>query len=274
MDATNTTTSKEQSIRGIGPFQVSPSLWLTPIVSSDAAEQNRIFNINDSFHKGLYSAGVTFPFPLEASQGFVKRLEESQVKEWTCYSWAIRTTVNGPMIGLLALDPFDHGAMGPCYRGKEPIAVAIADPESLESNVLSCGGFGYWLSPEHGGKGIMTEVVDFALTKVARQEFGYDRVHGEAWMDNVGSRRVMERAGMRSAVGVPCFVPKFNAVKDIAHYIFDTDRSEQRNQKVVASGLLLQQQEHCLGASVAIPLLFAEYVMYSQERTCSLFARL
>ncbi len=225
------TQPNEQStqIRGMGPFQVSPSIWLTPIIFSDAAEQNRIFNLNDSFYKGLYSAGVTFPFLMEASVGFVKRLEEKRVKEGICYVWAIRAEVDRPMIGLLALDPFDHEDICPCVRGKEPIAKAreaeATHDGSEEEDVLSCGGLGYWLSPEHGGKGIMTEVVDFALTKMARQEFGYDRVHGEAWTDNVGSRRVMEKAGMRTAVGVPVFVPKFGTVMDIAHYIYDTQRS-------------------------------------------------
>jgi predicted acetyltransferase len=98
------------------------------------------------------------------------------------------------------------------------------EAEALEGDILHCGGLGYWLSPEHGGKGIMTKVVQFALTKMAKQEFGYGRVHGECWADNVGSRRVMEKTDvMRSAVGVPCFVPKFNAVKDVAHYIYDTE---------------------------------------------------
>ncbi|KAF9911873.1 hypothetical protein EC991_001777 [Linnemannia zychae] len=170
----------------MGPYQVPSSVWLTPITSSDAAEQNRIFNMNDSFYKGLYSAGVTYPFTMESSQEFVKRLEERRVKEGVCYVWAIRTAVDGPMIGLLALDPFDHGDMGPCYQDKEPVAVAIINPEVSQNDISNCGGLGYWLSPEHGGKGIMTEVVNFALTRMARQEFGYDRVHGEAWMDNIG----------------------------------------------------------------------------------------
>ncbi|KAF8945287.1 hypothetical protein BGZ47_002959 [Haplosporangium gracile] len=211
-------------IRGMGPFQVSHSILLTPIVFSDAAEQNRIFNINDSFYKGLYSTGVTFPFPMEASVGFVKRLEEKRVREGICYAWAIRTEVDGPMIGLLALDPFDHEDICSCLRVKEPVAkrAETIHDGNEEEDVLSCGEFGYWLSPEHGGKGVMTEVIDFALTKMARQEFGYDRVHGEAWTDNLESRRVMERAGMRPAVGVPVFVPKFDAMKDIAHYIYDT----------------------------------------------------
>ncbi|KAG0315376.1 hypothetical protein BGZ97_008303 [Linnemannia gamsii] len=223
--------TNEQSIRGIGPFQVSATIWLTPIVLSDAIEQNRVFNINDSFHKGLSSASVTFPFPIEASLGFTKRLEEKRVKEGVCYAWAIRTEVDGPMIGLLALDPFDHEDIKPCIRGKEPVARGPETTQNTDTlvgnvteNALSCGGLGYWLSPEHGGKGIMTEVVGFALSKLARQEFGYDRVHGEAWTDNMGSRRVMERVGMRPAVGVPVFVPKFDAVVDIAHYIFDTQK--------------------------------------------------
>ncbi|KAF9099314.1 hypothetical protein BGX23_003169 [Mortierella sp. AD031] len=220
--AVNTMTTSDQAIRGIGPYKVSPSIWLTPIVSSDATEQNRIFNLNDSFHKGLYSTNVTFPFPMEASRGFVKQLEERRVKEGICYAWAIRTTADGPVIGLLAMDPFDHDTMGSCHRGKEPVAIAETH-NAMESETLSCGGFGYWLSPEHGGKGVMTEVLRFALTKMARPVFGYDRVHGEAWTDNVGSWRVMERVGMRPAVGVPVFVPKFNATKDIAHYIYDTD---------------------------------------------------
>ncbi|KAG0381187.1 hypothetical protein BGX24_006559 [Mortierella sp. AD032] len=121
--------------------------------------------------------------------------------------------------------------MESCYRGKEPVAIADVDSETspsppldAEGDILNCGEFGFWLSPEHHGKGIMTEVVQFALTKMARQEFGYDRVHGEAWSDNVGSRRVMEKTGvMRTAVGVPRFVPKFNAVKDVAHYVYDTE---------------------------------------------------
>ncbi|KAF9144164.1 hypothetical protein BGX30_013607 [Mortierella sp. GBA39] len=228
--ASNQPNEKSIRIRGMGPFQVSSSIWLTPIIVSDAAEQNRIFNLNDSFYKGLYSAGVTFPFLMEASVGFVKRLEEKRAKDGICYVWAIRTEVDGPMIGLLALDPFDHEDICPCLRGKEPIAKVKeaetihngSEEEEEEEDVLSCGGLGYWLSPEHGGKGIMTEVVDFALTKMARQGFGYDRVHGEAWTDNVGSRRVMEKAGMRPAVGVPVFVPKFGAFKDIAHFIYDT----------------------------------------------------
>ncbi|KAF9144160.1 hypothetical protein BGX30_013603 [Mortierella sp. GBA39] len=221
--------SQEPSIRCTGPYQVSSSFWLSPVALSDTAEVYRILNIDNSIHNGLHSDKMRFPFSEEAARYFTARHLSIREEKKICHAWAIRTEVEGPMIGLFALGPFDHGGMGPCYRGKEPVAKAepvheIDDgKEEEEVCVLSCGGIGYWLSPEQAGKGVMTEVIKFALARMARQEFGFDRVHGEAWTDNVGSRRVMERAGMRPAVGVPVFVPKFGAVKDIAHYIYDTD---------------------------------------------------
>ncbi|KAF8945283.1 hypothetical protein BGZ47_002955 [Haplosporangium gracile] len=221
----------ELSIRCMGPYQVNPSLWLSPVALSDTAEVHRILNIDNSIHNGLYSDKMQFPFSEEDARYFTARHLSKLTENGICRAWAIRTGMEGPMIGLVALDPFNHGNMGPCYRGKEPVISAVVaaaettrDSEAVEDcAILSCSGLGYWLSPEQAGKGIMTEVVKFALTRMARQEFGYDRVHGEAWTDNVSSRRVMQRAGMRPAVGVPVFVPKFDAVKDIAHYIYDAE---------------------------------------------------
>ncbi|KAG0197509.1 hypothetical protein BGX33_000537 [Mortierella sp. NVP41] len=218
--------SQEQSanIRCMGPYKVSPSLWLSPVVPSDTSEVYRILNIDKSIHNGLYSAKMRFPFSEEEACRFTAQHVQKRTESGTCQAWAIRTRVGGKMIGLFALDSFDHGDMGPCYRGKEPVTNAAVDNAGeKQDETLRCGGFGYWVSPEHQGKGIMTEVLSFALTKMVRPVFGYDRVHGEAWTDNVGSWRVMERVGMRPAVGVPVFVPKFNTTKDIAHYVYDTE---------------------------------------------------
>ncbi|KAH7060354.1 acyl-CoA N-acyltransferase [Linnemannia elongata] len=219
--------SQDSSIRCTGPYEVSSSLWLSPVALSDTAEVYRILNIDNSIHNGLHSAKMCFPFSEEAARYFTARHLRNREEKGICHEWAIRTGVDGPMIGLFALGPFDHGDMGPCYRGKEPVAKAEPAHETDDGKdnegILNCGGIGYWLSPEQAGKGVMTEVIKFALTRMAKQELGFDRVHGEAWTDNVGSRRVMERAGMRPAVGVPVFVPKFDAVKDIAHYIYDTE---------------------------------------------------
>ncbi|KAG0299212.1 hypothetical protein BGZ98_010254 [Dissophora globulifera] len=182
---------------------------MTPVWRTDAPELFRILNIDKRISEGLYSSNMTFPFPEAGAVSFTERHERQRIERGVVNSWAIRGSATGQIIGIFALGPFDHGEdIEPCRS-------------EAGEKMLRCGDLGYWISPEHEGKGIMTRVVVFALTKMARQEFGYDRVHSEAWVENAGSRRVMERAGMRPTVGVPCFVPKFNATKEIAHYIID-----------------------------------------------------
>lgn len=59
-----------------------------------------------------------------------------------------------------------------------------------------CAEVGYVLNPEYWGKGIATE----ALTRVlqfAFEELGVNRVEARFMEDNVRSRRVMEKVGMR-----------------------------------------------------------------------------
>ena len=53
---------------------------------------------------------------------------------------------------------------------------------------------GYWLAEEHWGKGVMTE----AVRQLCREAFGrFDvlRIFAEPFADNLGSRRVLEKAG-------------------------------------------------------------------------------
>ncbi|KAF9273620.1 hypothetical protein BGZ68_001352 [Mortierella alpina] len=226
-----TTAETTDSIQGMEPHQVADHIWLTPIWLSDAAEIFRVLNIDNSIALGLHAKSVVFPFPEAEAKSFADRHQQKRLRNGTCTTWAIRTHTDGPMIGLIAMDPFDHGDMGLCYQNKSTDADADSDggvdneASTTDKDLLTCGGFGYWISPEHAGKGIMTQVVVFALTRLARQNFNYDRMHGEAWTDNMASCRVMERAGMRRVPGLPCFVPKFNATKDIAHYVFDVHHS-------------------------------------------------
>ncbi|KAG0198573.1 hypothetical protein BGX28_007979 [Mortierella sp. GBA30] len=227
-------------IRCMGPYQAAELIWLTPVWPTDAAEIYRVLNIDDSVANGLHSASMVYPFSEEGAKSFTVRQQAKRVQDGVCTSWAIRTSPDGPMIGLFALGPFDHGDLGLCYRTQEQAGCNNSDTTALtagveastsrntayhssETDLLNCGGIGYWISPEHAGKGIMRQVLTFALTKMARQEFNYHRVHGEAWVENIGSRQVMEYAGMRPAPSLPCFVSKFNATKDLAHYIFDVE---------------------------------------------------
>ncbi|KAI1316545.1 hypothetical protein EDD11_009884 [Mortierella claussenii] len=200
--------TQDQDIRGIGPYQVDESIWLTPVYRSDTAELCRVLNINRCISEGLYSPKMVFPFPEAEAFSFTERHQQKRLKGRVVTSWAIRTQGDGPIIGLFALDPFDHGNLGPCTGdgGQE----------------LKCGGLGYWISPEYAGQGIMTRVVQYGVRRMARDVFGFERVHGEAWVENQASRVVMERAGMMYSEGEPCYVAKFDEVKQVAFYTVDT----------------------------------------------------
>lgn len=203
----------------IGPFRVSDSIFLTVIETTDEEELYRVLNIDNTIANGLHSPKMVFPFPRDGATYFIKRQVALRINQGIVHNWAIRTSVDGPMIGLVYLDDFDHGdELGPCFRDE---GSASTDP----TNVLRCGGFGYWLSPEWTGKGMMTSVIRYSLQHMARPLFGFERVHAEAWLENTASTRVMEKAGMRPTRGLPCFVAKFNATKEIAHFIRDIDEA-------------------------------------------------
>jgi ribosomal-protein-alanine N-acetyltransferase len=53
---------------------------------------------------------------------------------------------------------------------------------------------GYFLSPHHWGKGIITKAIR-AITAYGFSEFDVIRIYAEPFEDNPGSRRVLEKAG-------------------------------------------------------------------------------
>lgn len=200
-------------IRNMGPYKVAEDLYLSPFSASDTLELHRVLNLTNAVSLGLYTANVTFPFPLARAEAFTRRHEARRAERGFADAWAIRPAPEGPVMGLVSLQASDHEGDGLplCYH-------VLGDGSEVPKR---CGTIGYWLSPEATGKGIMTRVVDYALQQMARQLMGYERVHGEAWEENTASHRVMERAGMQPAAPVPCFVPKFDQIKICAQYILD-----------------------------------------------------
>lgn len=53
---------------------------------------------------------------------------------------------------------------------------------------------GYWLAEDHWGKGVMTEAVR-QICREAFERFDILRIYAEPFADNLGSRRVLEKAG-------------------------------------------------------------------------------
>ncbi|QKS71361.1 GNAT family N-acetyltransferase [Paenalkalicoccus suaedae] len=68
---------------------------------------------------------------------------------------------------------------------------------NLNINVnLNHGEIGYWISKRNWGKGYATEA-SRAIIQLGFQRLNLHRIYGRAFASNVGSSRVLEKAGLR-----------------------------------------------------------------------------
>ena len=59
---------------------------------------------------------------------------------------------------------------------------------------LRCAELGYWLAEEYWGRGVMTDAVR-QICAEGFQKWDIARIYAEPFADNLGSRRVLEKAG-------------------------------------------------------------------------------
>ena len=76
---------------------------------------------------------------------------------------------------------------------------------------------GYWLAEEYWGKGIMTEAVR-QLCKKAFGLFDINRIYAEPFAHNIGSRKVLEKAGFVLEGTMKNGVCKGNQIFDYCMY--------------------------------------------------------
>ncbi|MGD0341039.1 MAG: GNAT family protein [Bacteroidales bacterium] len=76
---------------------------------------------------------------------------------------------------------------------------------------------GYFLAPKFWGRGITTEALK-AATAYAFRTFDIVRVYAEPFADNIGSRRVLEKAGYTLEATFKNYVIKNGVIKDSCIY--------------------------------------------------------
>lgn len=122
--------------------------------------------------KDVYNTTLNIPYPYseaDADSWLQKRivLNQNQAKE---VSFAIRD-VEGKLIGVVSADNLELGAT---HKAE----------------------IGYWLARQYWGKGIMTDAVK-AYANYAFEELGLLKLVAHVFEVNVGSARVLEKAGFK-----------------------------------------------------------------------------
>ncbi|KAG0078882.1 hypothetical protein BGZ92_001284 [Podila epicladia] len=183
-----------QAIKAMGPYLVkeNPPHYLSAVEMSDVPEFTRIANIN----KDIYNGSATFQFPfLEAhAQSRIKKSIANRTATGVNLLWAVRASPTGPMIGWVHAYFRDANELEVHPKTGAPLKIAE---------------IGYGVSPECTGKGYGGRSARFVVQEILFKEMGCDIVRGESYVENIGSRRILETSGMKCEVEEnTVFIPK------------------------------------------------------------------
>ncbi|KAF9942303.1 hypothetical protein BGZ75_005894 [Mortierella antarctica] len=197
----------------MGPYLLceDPPHYLSAVGFEDIPEMVRVLNLD----KNIYNGTASFQYPYLESHAHARVSRAVGYTTTLGYNthWAMRTSPDGPLMGWI------HAYLRP-----EEDEV---HPET--GRVLKIGEIGYWVSPEYVGKGYASRSARFVVSEIMQKEFHCDIVRAEAYVDNVGSRKVLESAGMECEVEAKTvFIPKLQEERVICCYAVHTDNSTKR----------------------------------------------
>lgn len=72
---------------------------------------------------------------------------------------------------------------------------------------------GYWLAEEHWGKGIMTKAIS-QMCKYGFDNFDFHRIYARPYGSNIGSQKVLEKAGFILEAHIPQIFIKNGRIED------------------------------------------------------------
>ncbi|KAG0055471.1 hypothetical protein BGZ83_008476 [Gryganskiella cystojenkinii] len=197
----------------MGPYTVqgktSPFI-LSAAVETDIPEMVRILNLHPSIFQ---NTGPSMPvYPYLESHGQEKIAQTNEFRRTQGYNslFAIRTSVQGPLIGWIQYIPV------PDY---DPPHIHPVTKKHVQICLL-----GYWVSPDHQGNGYASRAAQFLIDEILFKPeddggLGYDIIRAGSYYDNVASRKVLESAGLKVELErKEEFSKKLNIWRDVCTY--------------------------------------------------------
>jgi [ribosomal protein S5]-alanine N-acetyltransferase len=166
----------------------SARLKLRLLEAEDALPMYELLQAAEISHNVL---NIPHPYPLEKAQSFIASAQEANL-EGRQYSWAMLTQEAEIFVGVITLAiTWGH------WRGY----------------------LGYWVGKAYWSQGYMSEAVARAL-QFGFQDLELNRIHAECFVENIGSARVMEKAGMQrdGTLREYVFQEASGRFRDLHHY--------------------------------------------------------
>lgn len=148
-------------------FKLQNGFSISDITSADKPTYIEHFQEKQIYNQTL---NIPYPYTTADAEWWVNHVTEETKKQGRSVKWAIRRQ-DGFLVGGVGFDLFE---LGKSYKAE----------------------IGYWLAKDYWGQGIMTEVVS-QMTHFAFSEFGLVKVTANIFSFNVGSARVLEKAGFQ-----------------------------------------------------------------------------
>ena len=145
-------------------IHVNSNIYVSPLNEGDVEQLAERINFKPIADNTL---SIPFPYHISDAEMFIASCV-AQNQSTGPRNYAIRHQVDGLI-----------GGIGQHYKyGKESHKDEI----------------GYWLTPDHWGKGLMTEVVGTFVNEIVKQR-NLVRIEAPVYQGNLGSARVLERNG-------------------------------------------------------------------------------
>ncbi|KAF9997031.1 hypothetical protein BGZ80_010200 [Entomortierella chlamydospora] len=212
MQAEQDTPFVREKATAMGPYLVSdaPPHYLSAVEFSDIPEMVRVVNINKDIFNG--TASFQYPYTEDHAHARISRAVGYTTNLGYNTHWVMRTSPDGPLIGWI------HAYFN--------TKVNEVHPET--GRPLKICEIGYWVSPEYVGKGYGSRSAQFVTHEIMFKEFGCDIVRADAFVDNKGSRTILENIGMVCEVeSITEFIPKFQEQRVICCYAVHRSEATQ-----------------------------------------------
>jgi ribosomal-protein-alanine N-acetyltransferase len=129
------------------------------------------------------------------------RAEDYYTEAWQAADIAARLAANE------AGEGYPYGLfVGDAVIGRFNLAGIVRGP-------FQSGGLGYWVDREYAGRGLASAAVH-AIVETARDELGLHRIEASTLLHNVGSQRVLLKAGFQQIGMAPRYLQIARAWQD------------------------------------------------------------
>ena len=148
----------------------TPRLILRPLIAADAPALLDLLIANRAFLKPWSPRSDDSQYTLTAVESDIAQ-KQQHLDEDRGYGFGIWVRSDDTLIGRINISQIVRGAFQNCF-------------------------IGYWLDANHNGQGLMSEAVP-AVVRFAFDELSLHRVEATTLTYNIGSQRVLTRAGFR-----------------------------------------------------------------------------